>query len=468
MRRRAARPCVMRRRRSSASRATRHLAAAIQRVRDASGAVLAARVHEVREEPARGVARTSCASGKGSACSRACRPGALVVACDARGRCDDVGGVRGVAAAAARARARDVAFVIGGAFGLARARARRASAALVALRRGRCRTSSRASCSPSSCIAPARSCAASLPQVMLLSRRQRSSVVVRLRECSWSTCARAGGEARVSRAQGGVVRTAVPDHRDGGARGEAWRSRGTTPCRATQPHGAHVRRDRDQGAGDWARALAPAFDASGARPTRWHASPRRRRRRHDRAAAGPVRRADVHVEQGAERARARRRARSARPALPTAPVFWAATDDADFAEASVTHVAGDGARGDAHDAAAAAAARAMRGYSARRRRRLRVLRRAAGRRRSRRCARGRAAPTCRRPVGGAYRGAPPRACSSRSGSRCSTRRIRRCEAAARRCRAARSARRRARRGARSRARAMRCRGAGFEPQVEDV
>ncbi|HEY7894995.1 MAG TPA: bacillithiol biosynthesis BshC [Gemmatimonadaceae bacterium] len=98
---------------------------------------------------------------------------------------------------------------------------------------------------------------------------------------------------------------------------------------------------RDQGAGDWARALAPAFDASGPAADRLARVARGgivvTTGQQAGLFGGPI-----YTWSKALSAIALADAIEAVSGIPTAPVFWAATYDADYAESSVTHVAEDG------------------------------------------------------------------------------------------------------------------------------
>ncbi|HXY30144.1 MAG TPA: bacillithiol biosynthesis BshC [Gemmatimonadaceae bacterium] len=109
----------------------------------------------------------------------------------------------------------------------------------------------------------------------------------------------------------------------------------TTPA-AWREHAESVRRAFDRS--DWRTALAPAFEATGAAAARL-----------DRVAAGrgivvtagqqPVLfGGPIYTWSKALSALAMADAVERATGVPAAPVFWAATYDADFAEASVTHV----------------------------------------------------------------------------------------------------------------------------------
>ena len=101
-------------------------------------------------------------------------------------------------------------------------------------------------------------------------------------------------------------------------------------------------------AAGWLDALWPAIAAEGLAARTAAQCGGARRGRHDRPAARTLRRPDLHLVQGDRRAGAGRRDSSRPAGVPVAPLFWAATDDADFAEASTTWVACRGAPSRTH------------------------------------------------------------------------------------------------------------------------
>lgn len=154
--------------------------------------------------------------------------------------------------------------------------------------------------------------------------------------------ARAGrGLSRVSELRVLSLATTMPDivraARAGGPE-SAWYDAAPGDASEWRARAAAV---RDVGAGDWARALAPAFEASGVA-----------RDRLARAARGGIvvttgQQAGlfggpIYTWSKALSAIALADAIEAASGIPTAPVFWAATYDADYAESSVTYVAQDG------------------------------------------------------------------------------------------------------------------------------
>src|SRR6185437_1711412 len=210
-------------------------------------------------------------------------------------------------------------------------------------RGGRCRTTSRAWCSRNNSIAPARSGAANrTTSDAFLSRRSAGA--------SWSAPSMFDGGARArtpaarrrgSELKGVSLAIAMPDvvkaARAGGPE-SAWYDAAPRDASAWRARATAV---RDQGAGDWAGALAPAFDASGPAAERLARVARGgivvTTGQQAGLFGGPI-----YTWSKALSAIALADAIEAASGIPTAPVFWAATYDADYAESSVTYVAQDG------------------------------------------------------------------------------------------------------------------------------
>ena len=271
----------------------------------------------MREEPARGARRSSCASGRGSAARGGGRD-ALIVACEGEGDARTSAELAAWMLAERERARRDVAFVIGGAYGLSPA-VRAAASRDCRSRASLFRTSSRDSCSRNSSIAPARSCAASPITSERSSMRDADG---RMTEPKVLTIP-FGGPPLARATLAGTVPAAWCAHAPRGS--EEWRAR----ARAVLG---------DASIGDWASALAPALQPTGAAA-----------RRLARSAKG----AGVVVTTGQQpglfggpvytwskalSALALADAIEQSTGIPTAPVFWAATDDADFVEASASYV----------------------------------------------------------------------------------------------------------------------------------
>ena len=262
-----------------------NLAAAIREYETRAARYWPLDVREVREESAvrlRGAAR---ASAEGERLLAAIPPAAQVVACDVSGRSFTseqlrASGCKRPRERAARRGLRDRRRV--------RARRRRSRAGRrrrSRSRRGRCRTSWRASCSPSSCTAPGRSSAAS--RITSEARaRHRTHESPRGSHRIARRVAALGRGARRARA-GLVPGAATRRARVAVARARCRRRRRLRLARRAL---AGVRRERRRGA-----ALGAERERTG-------------HRRHDGAAARPVRRSAHDARQGDQRARARRRA----------------------------------------------------------------------------------------------------------------------------------------------------------------
>ena len=102
---------------------------------------------------------------------------------------------------------------------------------------------------------------------------------------------------------------------------------------------AHIARVRETTANGWLDALQPAIAARGAARARLEAVAQGRGVVVTTGQQAGLFGGPIYTFSKALGALAFADALEAATGVPTAPVFWAATDDADFAEASVTHVA---------------------------------------------------------------------------------------------------------------------------------
>ena len=266
---------------SSGKPRDRHLAAAISEYETRAARYWPLEVAEVREASGARRPRGRRARAGGRAAARARSGRARRRRVRRAWRATDLGRSSRRWLADARDRARDVAFVIGGAFGLARRGARARHARRSSSRRGRCRTSSRASSSPSSCIAPAPSCAAS----RTTSERSAIARMRRLTRTAFASSRNHWVAPHCHAPAGGVRRAAGA--RIGRVGADAWRR---CAARAWQRTGLEL------GSG---RASRPRIQSSGAAAQRLAACHRCRGRGGDHgSAARSVRGPDLYAQQG--------------------------------------------------------------------------------------------------------------------------------------------------------------------------